>query len=117
MVNKSIFVQFRKAGIHCFPGAKDLKGVEYLASPHRHEFWFRVEIDVVHSDRDIEFILFKEELEQLYSGGALKLDFKSCEMMAEELLAYIIGKYPNRKVAITVSEDGENGGIVRYVPE
>jgi tRNA isopentenyl-2-thiomethyl-A-37 hydroxylase MiaE len=39
----------------------------------------------------------------------LELDYKSCEMIAEELYLQINFKYPNRKVTIEVSEDGENG--------
>ena len=110
--NKKIFVTFQKEGIHKYPGAP--AGVEYLQYPHRHIFHFRVEIDVFHNDRDIEFILFKNELENLYTESTLELDYKSCEMMADELADYIYGKYPHRDFVITVSEDGENGAICHY---
>ena len=39
----------------------------------------------------------------------MQLDFKSCEMMARELAGYIGEKYPDRDIAVEVSEDGENG--------
>ena len=53
LTNKKIFVTFQKEGIHKYPNAPD--GVEFLQYPHRHMFHFRVEIDVFHNDRDIEF--------------------------------------------------------------
>ena len=117
-MNRRIFVTFQKEGIHKYPGAP--KGVEFLQYPHRHIFHFRVEIDVFHDDRDIEFILFKRELERLYSGGdeestaELELDYKSCEMIADDLSVYIYKKYPHRSFTITVSEDGENGAVCSY---
>jgi len=110
--NKQIFVTWQKEGIHQYPGAPE--GVGFLAYPHRHMFHFRVEIDVFHDDRDIEFILFKNELENLYTESTLELDYKSCEMMADDLSEYIYDKYPGRNFQITVSEDGENGAICTY---
>ena len=113
MMNKKyIFVTFQKEGIHRYPDAPE--GVEFLRHPHRHMFHFRVEIEVFHDDRDIEFILFKRELEALYSEGTLQLDYKSCEMMADDLAEYIDENYPGRDVKIEVSEDGENGAVCYY---
>ena len=104
-----IWVTFQKEGIHKYPAAKDIPGVEFLAHPHRHMFHFRVELEVMHDDRDVEFILFKRELEALYDNSIMQLDYKSCEMMARELGEYVKNKYSGRDVAIEVSEDGENG--------
>lgn len=109
---KLIWVTFQKEGIHCYPDAPE--GVEFLKHPHRHMFHFRVGIQVFHDDRELEFILFKRELEALYADETLQLDYKSCEMMAEDLAKYIIGQYPNRFLEIEVSEDGENGCKVTY---
>lgn len=107
-----IWVTFRKEGIHKYPAAlddPDLKNVKFLGYPHRHMFHFRVELEVMHDDRDVEFILFKRELESLYDRGTMQLDYKSCEMMARELAEYVHDHYPERDIAIEVSEDGENG--------
>jgi len=120
--NRKIFVQFQKEGIHCYPAAAtDPKlntageyDVSFLASPHRHIFHFRVWIDVFHNDRDIEFIQFKRWLEGLYSKNILELDFKSCEMIADDLYIQIADRYPDRAVWIEVSEDGENGCTIKY---
>ena len=68
----------------------------------------------MHDDRDVEFILFKRELENLYSNDILQLDYKSCEMMADDLASYIQLNYPNRDLIISVSEDNENGAKCYY---
>jgi hypothetical protein len=119
---RKIFVQFQKEGIHCYPAAAtdpalatgDEYDVSFLGSPHRHIFHFRVWIDVVHNDRDIEFIQFKRWLEHLYRDSVLQLDYKSCEMMSDDLYLQIAQKYPERAVWIEVSEDGENGALIKY---
>jgi hypothetical protein len=120
--SRKIFVQLQKEGIHCYPAAAtdpqlktgDAYDVSFLASPHRHIFHFRVSISVWHNDRDIEFIQFKRWLESLYNSNVLELDYKSCEMIADDLYLQIASKYPNRDVWIEVSEDGENGCIIEY---
>lgn len=112
IIKRTIFVTFSKEGIHCYPQAPE--GVEFLQHPHRHIFHFRVTIAVSHNDRDIEFILFKRELEALYSHNVLQLDYKSCEMMAEELIGYISQNYPNRNITVEIGEDGENGATLVY---
>jgi hypothetical protein len=126
--DRKIWVTFRKEGIHKYPAAATDPNlctageydVSFLASPHRHIFHFRVWIDVFHNDRDIEFIQFKRWLENLYSsnnnnqGSVLELDWKSCEMIADDLYIQIAGRYPDRAVWIDVSEDGENGCTIKY---
>ncbi len=120
--NKMIWVTFRKEGIHKYPAALtdpslatgDEYDVSFLGYPHRHIFHFRVWINVTHNDRDIEFIQFKRWLENLYKDATLSLDFKSCEMMSDELHDVIKQKYPDREVWIEVSEDGENGSFIKY---
>jgi hypothetical protein len=125
---RQIWVTFRKEGIHCYPAAAtdpllNTAGeydVSFLANPHRHIFHFRVSIDVFHNDRDIEFIQFKRWLENLYSGNqsnnnsVLALDWKSCEMIADDLYLQIAERYPDRNIVIEVSEDGENGCSISY---
>ena len=120
--NKMIWVTFQKEGMHKYPAAltdpalktDDEYDVSFLGYPHRHIFHFKVWIGVTHNDRDIEFIQFKRWLEKLYSGGALQLDFKSCEMMSDDLYDAIATRYPGREVWIEVSEDGENGSFIKY---
>jgi hypothetical protein len=119
---RKIWVTFRKEGIHKYPAAAtdpalatgDEYDVSFLANEHRHIFHFRVWIDVFHNDRDIEFIQFKRWLENLYSKDVLQLDFKSVEMLADDLYVNIAARYAKRAVWIEVSEDGENGCLIKY---
>ncbi|MNK39752.1 hypothetical protein D3C87_583720 [compost metagenome] len=119
-----IWVTFDKEGLHKYPAALDdpkLKtgdeyDVSFLGYIHRHIFKFKVEIEVFHDDRDIEFIQFKRWLQSLYEGE-LNVDFKSCEMIATDLYAQIQARYPGRKTVITVAEDGENGAVLSFSGE
>lgn len=83
--------------------------VSFLGVPHRHMFHFKVEMQVFHDDRDVEFIQAKRIIESWYQDGTLALDFKSCEMMARDLYNKCITQWPDRNYTIEVSEDGENG--------
>ncbi len=112
---KFIWVTFQREGIHMYPDAPE--GVEFLRNPHRHIFHFRVELEVFHDDREVEFILFKRELESQYAEGTMQLDYKSCEMIAEDLYDYISDAYPGRDIVISVSEDNENGCTCYYPAE
>ena len=118
-----IWVTFQKEGIHKYPAALedpelatgDEYDVSFLGYPHRHKFHFRVAISVVHNDRDIEFIQFQRWLENLYKDNVIQLDYKSCEMMSDDLFDQIVTKYPGRDIKIEISEDGENGAFIEYV--
>ena len=112
ITSRTIFVQFQKEGIHRYPDAPE--GVEFLKSPHRHIFHFRITLSVEHNDRDVEFILFKRELEGLFSEGTMQIDYKSCEMLANDLIDYLEEKYPGRSGSVEVSEDGENGATLTW---
>ena len=130
---RQIWVTFQKEGIHKYPAAlTDPKlatggwdDVSFLDYPHRHIFHFRVCIEVFHNDREIEFIQFKRWLQRLYDmapdgdkghsdTGVLELDYKSCEMIADDIYTQVAAKYPGRAVTIEVSEDGENGCCISY---
>jgi hypothetical protein len=122
LAERKIWVTFRKEGMHKYPAAAtdpalatgDEYDVSFLANPHRHIFHFRVWIDVFHNDRDIEFIQFKRWLENLFRDSTLSLDYKSCEMIADDLYTQISSRYPGRSVWIEVAEDGENGCLIKY---
>jgi hypothetical protein len=122
MSQDMIWVTFRKEGVHRYPAALtdpklatgDEYDVSFLGHPHRHMFHFKVYLEVFHDDRDVEFIQFKRWLENLYNQGTLALDYKSCEMMADDLYGQISSKYTDRKIWIEVSEDGENGCLKQY---
>lgn len=119
---KTIWVTFSKEGVHKYPAALDdpslatggADDVSFLGYPHRHIFHFKVWISVDHNDRDIEFIQFKRWCESLYKGDILQLDYKSCEMIADDLYSKIAEQYPGRYVKISVAEDNENGCEIEY---
>jgi hypothetical protein len=123
ITSRQIEVKFTKEGIHKYPAALtdpklatgDWDDVSFLGNPHRHIFHFYVSIGVQHNDRDIEFIQFKRWLERQYETGAMQIDFKSCEMLAEDLIKLIADRY-NRSMTVRVYEDNENGAILKYEP-
>lgn len=119
-ISRTIWVTFRKEGIHHYPAAlTDLRLIEigFTGHPHRHIFHFRVEVEVFTDDRDIEFILFKRELERVIDQQIVDISYHSCEMIAEKLIGYIAKKYPGRNIQVQVAEDGENGSTVTYIKE
>ena len=140
---RSIWVTFTKEGIHKYPAALtdpnlatgDWDDVSFLGYPHRHVFHFKVWLEVFHDDRDVEFIQFKRWLERLYAeqkseigfemnypvvqkeSSVLQLDYKSCEMIADELAEHVQAMYPGRWLKISVAEDNENGCEMEYPVE
>jgi len=119
---RMIYINFQKEGIHKYPAALedpnlktgDEYDVSFLGYPHRHIFHINVSIEVFHNDRDIEFIQFKRFCERLLSEGVVQLNYKSCEMISDDLYQQIASRYPERDIHITVSEDNENGCTIYY---
>jgi hypothetical protein len=104
-----IFVSWQAAGLHYWPEAGN--GLRtYLGAPHRHTFHYRVEIDVRHDDREVEFhdvlmhmrVLTPEE----HDWGT-----QSCEAIARHLCDEVERRWPGRGPVVTVSEDGECGAM------
>jgi len=116
---RSIWITFQAEGIHMYPAANEdpsLEDVNFLGLEHRHMFHFKVWIEVFHNDRDIEFIQFKRWCQNLYNNhdGVLSFDYKSCEMLSDELAETIQANYPGRYVKVSVAEDNENGCEIDY---
>lgn len=112
----NIFVQWTFEGVHHFPGAEgpQFNDVKFLANEHRHLFHCRVDIQVFHDDRELEFLQVKRDLKDHFCDG--EMDNKSCEMIAKEIIDYMDNAKPyrdkERTVTVEVSEDGENGATV-----
>lgn len=106
-----VYITTQTEFIHQYKDAPD--EVSYLRYPHRHVAHIKVKLEVFREDREIEFIMFKHEIEQ-----NLKLNFltnNSCEMIANQILHHVQQQYgSNRDVEIIVSEDGENGCELVY---
>ena len=103
--------------MHYWESARDVfPEVGFLSDSHRHMFHFDVVKKVNHDDRDVEFIMFKRDVEQylkekywMPARRCLNFGKMSCEMIAKEILE----KFDCERVL--VFEDGENGAeIVKY---
>lgn len=123
---KLVWCAFRIVGYHNFLDAPE--EVAYLRVTHRHDFHFKVSVEVSHENREVEFHMLKRFcIESLFSrfpisNDELSFGGMSCEMIGELLMRLIISEdiynsMPEdsrraRQIIIDVSEDGECGGIV-----
>ena len=110
----NIIVKLEIEGLHNWPDAQAIvPEVGFLSSMHRHKWFITVKKQVNHDDRDVEFIMFKRDIEewlghQYYNLASRTHEFgaKSCEMLAEEILKEFECVY------VSVFEDNENGAEV-----
>lgn len=111
----NIIVKLQIEGIHNWPEASEIAGeeVSYLNVLHRHIFYITCKKEVFHDNRDIEFIMFKHEIEQFiydeyfeYEKKLHVFNSKSCEMIAREILDNFELNY------CSVFEDNENGAEI-----
>ena len=110
-----IWITFALHGMHRYPDAPE--EVAYLRNPHRHLFQFKVSVSVTHDDREVEFHMLQNWCKGLYAQSILELDFKSCEMIARDLLGKLVDKYGNQRAyQVEVSEDGECGAVLKQQP-
>jgi len=112
-MNTNIIVNLQIEGVHRWPDAEKLfPQVNYLSEFHRHMFWITCKKKVTHSDRDVEFIMYKKEIfdwfDIYYNDGwqLYNFDTLSCEMIAKKLVEYFALEY------CSVMEDNENGAEV-----
>lgn len=119
-VKKFVCVSFEKEGTHFYKEAgtdPELAEVSYLQYPHRHMFKFVVKISVTDNNRELEFIKVKHRCLKYFADDFIDIDYKSCEMLCEDLyreLAYDYGK--DRTYIISCYEDGENGAELIFEP-
>jgi hypothetical protein len=109
-MTRYIFITTQFEGFHLYKKAPS--EVNYLRNKHRHLFHIKVYIEVMHNDRDIEFITFKHEVENIIKK--IKLKDQSCESTSDKLHEQIKKIHPQRKMIIEISEDGENGSYKEY---
>ena len=110
----SVIVRLQVDGMHNFPKAAELfPEVGFLSILHRHIFHIEAKKEVFHDDRDVEFIMFKRDLQDYLKQMYYKPDMRthmfgamSCEMIAKIILNQF------NCTAVTVWEDLENGAIV-----
>ena len=98
----NVIVKFSFEGLHRWKNAPE---TSYLKYPHRHIFYVTAKKRVSHTDRDIEFIDFKHQMQSYCEDLSLD-NLGSCEKIAEELLIAFECCY------VSVFEDNENGAEV-----
>ncbi len=110
-----VFCTLQVDGIHNWPDCP-IEEVNFLRVPHRHMFHVKAYKLVTHSDRDVEFIQLKHEVQEYIEATYFVPEERtcvfgamSCEMIAEELIAHF------DLTRCEVSEDGENGAIVEVI--
>ena len=104
-------------GFHFYYNAGEIdERIKFLENKHRHLFKIEIKIEVTHSDRELEFFLVKWALQDYLKER--NQDYKSCEMIAEDILnLHLLPNYGERYYEIVVSEDGESDGIIEYFPD
>jgi len=110
----TVIINLEVEGIHHWDKAKDLfPEVAYLSNDHRHQFYISCEKEVFHDDRDIEFIIFKRQINSFlketyfdYFFNCLYFGNLSCESIAKILLMKF------NLESCTVMEDNENGAKI-----
>jgi hypothetical protein len=107
---KFVYCTLQREKLHKWRDAKKYTEVSYLLHLHRHVFHFKVAVEVHSDDREIEFIMLKHRIEKLVDGWGDTVG--SCEMMCDDILAFLEKTYPGRKYRVSVAEDGENGAEV-----
>ena len=110
-MKRYIYITTQFEGFHRYENAPE--EVSFLRNYHRHLFKIRLQIEVEHNERDIEFIMCKHEIDNYINKWFKNKDMNlSCETIAEQLIIYTKKLYGDRKVICEVSEDGENGAIL-----
>lgn len=107
--NATVWFTTQVEGFHFWLDAP--KEVSFLRDKHRHVFHIRVEIEVNHDDRDVEFIMAKREVDQYMTDNPINGP-ESCEMIARRIGENFDGHWS--VVSVTVSEDNENGATVEF---
>jgi len=75
---------------------------------------FRIQLELDKSDEEIEIDSYKRWLNNLFDDTAIRVAYKSCEELCDELYEYIATRYPNRDIVITASESESNGVTISY---
>jgi len=110
---KFIGIKTRFVAFHRFRDAPD--AVAYLRDYHRHTFNVEVMMEVNKSNRELEFFIVKNKIDNyinvFFKGKKLEL---SCESIADKLYYILRALYPGRDILIKIQEDNENYAWCEY---
>jgi len=122
LVYKNIMIRTSFMGTHNWPEASQFEGerINFLEYEHRHTFHIKASLSVNHSDREVEFFIFKDMInniiEKLYPIAqhelVRRLGRKSCETIAEEIITELRHDFEKNDITIEVWEDNEVGALV-----
>ena len=109
----TVVITLQYEAFHNWQGVKEAlphqPELHFLFDRHRHIFHIKLEKIVSHSDRDVEIIWFKRQIQQYLEtkyGRPGELGSMSCEMLSEELVKQFDCE------TVEVLEDNENGAKV-----
>ena len=111
---KKVFieVQTQFEATHRYPEAPEQ--VAHLRNTHRHTFIITAQIEVKGLNRELEFYMVKDYLDDV-AHNVLSLSSKSCEMIGDDIYNALSQKYGrNREMIIKVSEDNQRSSISYY---
>lgn len=124
-VTRFIKVRTSFRAVHNWPEASTYAGqdVQFLEASHRHTFHVLAELKVSHPDRQTEFFVFQNQVDQaikhLYTveNDLVKnLGRRSCETIGEEIIAYLREYHKHEEqINIEVWEDNEVGARLESV--
>lgn len=112
-----IFIRTEFTGLHYWENC-DIKKVGFLKHPHRHHVLIEVVISVKDEEREIEFFMFKRDIDRiirtLYGADKFIKDLgnRSIETVATDIYKVLSKKHPAREIKVIASEDGEVGAII-----
>jgi len=121
MKHSYISVQTQFVGLHNWSKCP-IEEVRFLQYPHRHIFYVTATLPVAHDDRQLEFFMVKEQLDEIIhakffmgNNGMYELGSKSCEMIADIIVDELHRLDPKLLwIRVTVSEDNENNAGVMW---
>lgn len=109
----TIYIRTNFEAFHQWSNAPE--EVAFLKNTHRHIFHVRVDFEVDHNDRELEFFMLKDIVNSIimkdYEGRTFPW---SCEQIAEDLGRILIAVKGLPVVRVDVSEDLENGSVVEF---
>lgn len=87
----------------------------FLRNQHRHVFHVQIKIRVSHDDRDLEFIWFKEKIDEFLRENLQDKIFPfSCEQLCKKIQTWIKERFDVYVIYIRVMEDNENGAEIWF---
>jgi hypothetical protein len=112
---QGIIIKTSVQGVHKWQGVvhqSDLKNVDFLQYPHFHIFEIKCKKYVNHSDRDVEIINLKLQIDKYIRDQYFNTDLGYCvfQEMSCEMLAIQLADHFNLDYC-EVIEDGNFGGF------